>query len=74
MNTKFDMTALERDIVYVKTVAVADLPSEVRDHAGDAKVIYSVHSATGEQLAFVADRQLAFVLAREHDKRPVAVH
>lgn len=61
-------------IVYVREVAVDDLPDEVREQVGDVDVIWSVHGADGQQLALVADKKLAFHLAREHDFTPVSVH
>jgi hypothetical protein len=64
----------ERAIVYVRPVAVADLPDSVQDQVEGLTVVYSVHKASGEQLALVADRGLAFALAREHDMAPVSVH
>lgn len=75
MDTKFDFgpEAGER-IVYVRPVAVADLPSEVRAQAGDLKTIWAVHGADGERLALVADRRLAFILARQNDLEPVSIH
>ena len=74
MNTKHDLERLGEGMVYVKPVAVADLPEEVRDQAGDLERIFAVHNADGEQLALVADRHLAFMLARQHDMSPVTVH
>ena len=41
---------------------------------GDLDQLYAVHDSDGQQLALVADRKLAFVLARQHDLSPVAVH
>lgn len=76
MDAKFDLpgTAGER-IVYVRPVAVADLPDEVRAHAEGREVIYALHDAEdGERLALVADRKLAFFLARQNDMAPVNVH
>lgn len=64
----------EAPIVYVRTVKVADLPDEIRSEAGERTTLYAVHSAEGEQLALVADREMAFVLARQNDFDPVAVH
>jgi hypothetical protein len=61
-------------LVYVKTVDVADLPDQVRAEAGELEQLYAVHDEKGQQLALVADRKMAFVLAREHDFSPVAVH
>lgn len=75
MNTPFEFNNDDGPrIVYVKTVDVADLPDEVRASAGDLEQLYAVHDADGQQLALVADRRLAFVLARQHDLDPVAVH
>ena len=66
--------AMPRDIVYVRPVAVADLPSEVQEAAMGATELYAVHSAEGERLALVKDRRLAFLLARQNDLAPVSVH
>lgn len=75
MNTPFNGLPAGADrIVYVREVAVVDLPDEVRAQIGDADVIWSVHGADGRQLALVADRNLAFHLAREHDFTPLSVH
>jgi hypothetical protein len=61
-------------IVYVREVAVRDLPDALREQAGDLDVIYSVHAPDGQQLALVANKALAFDLARQHDVTPVSVH
>ncbi|KZY04687.1 MULTISPECIES: DUF1150 family protein [unclassified Sulfitobacter] len=60
--------------VYVKTIAVTDLPREVRDQAEGLEQLYAVHDAQGQQLALVGNRKLAFQLARQHDYAPVLVH
>lgn len=75
MNTPF--TALPKGsdrIVYVREVAVDDLPEAVRDQVAGLDVVWSVHGADGRPLALVADRKMAFHLAREHDFTPVSVH
>lgn len=74
MNTKYDLKNLGGDIVYVKPVAVAELPDEMKEQVGDLQTLFAVHNAEGEQLALVADRKLAFHLARENDMQPVTVH
>lgn len=74
MNTKLTFDAVDEGVVYVKSVDVADLPREVRDQAGDLEQIFAVHNADGEQLALVADRRMAFALAKQHDMRAVTVH
>lgn len=76
MTTPFDFQSTDAArIVYVRPVAVSDLPEQLREQAGDADQLYAVHSgADGERLALVADRNLAFVLARQNDFAPVTVH
>lgn len=74
MRTKYDLSALGPDVVYVKAVPVESLPPELREQAGGLEVIFAVHDAEGTQIALVADRQLAFSLARQHDKVPMTVH
>ncbi len=75
MHTKYEFQD-EQDnrIVYVRKVAVKDLPAEVREQVGGLDSLYAVHRADGEQLALVRDRALAFVLARQNDLAPVTVH
>ncbi|MGJ8621698.1 MAG: DUF1150 family protein [Yoonia sp.] len=74
MNTKFDLKTLGQGIVYVKPILARDLPADVREQVGDLEELYAVHNADGEQLALVADRKLAFHLARENDMQPVRLH
>lgn len=75
MDVKFKGLAETEDrIVYVREVAVADLPEEVQREAGGREKLYAVHDAEGTRLALVRDRHLAFALARQNDFAPVAVH
>ncbi|NBD30520.1 MAG: DUF1150 family protein [Alphaproteobacteria bacterium] len=74
MNTKYEFDGTGERIVYVKPVAVADLPEEVREQSGGMEQVYAVHDSDGQQLALVANRSLAFVLARQHNMTPVTVH
>ncbi|SPF77629.1 DUF1150 family protein [Pseudoprimorskyibacter insulae] len=75
MNTKFDFSELSEDrIVYVRQVLTADLPEDVQAQVGDMKELYAVHNSSGERLALVKDRALAFALARQNDLAPVTVH
>jgi hypothetical protein len=61
-------------IVYIREVAVADLPEELQAQVQDRSVVFALHDADGERLALAADRTLAFALARHHDATPVNVH
>ena len=75
MDTKYDFGDNDAQaIVYVKPVAVSDLPEDVQAQAGGLETLYAVHDAGGEQLALVRDRALAFVLARQNNMTPVTVH
>ena len=73
MDTKYDMHADNARIVYVRAVKVEDLPEEVRDQAEGLDQIYAVCDTSGERLALVKDRKMAFVLARQNDMAPVTV-
>ena len=65
---------LGKRVVYVRPVAVADLPDDIREAAHGLETLYAVHDTDGERLALVRDRDLAFVLARQNDLAPVHVH
>ncbi|RPE66406.1 uncharacterized protein DUF1150 [Pacificibacter maritimus] len=69
-----DIPGAPDKIVYVRSVLVADLPDDVRAKAGDFETLFAVHNSDGDRMALVADRKLAFELAREHDFSPVNVH
>ena len=75
MDTRYDFgPETGPRIVYVREVEVADLPEELRAQAMGRERIYALHDAAGERLALVADRKLAFILARQNDMAPVSVH
>ena len=75
MNTPFNGLPQGKDrIVYVREVLVQDLPETLREAVGPVETVFSVHGSDGQQLALVADRKLAFHLAREHDFTPMSVH
>lgn len=75
MDVKYaNLPAAERAIVYVRAISVADLPAEVQAQIGDLEQVYAVHRPDGARVALVADRKLAFALARENDLAPVSVH
>ena len=65
---------IDERIVYVRPVSTAILPDDVREELGNIDEVYAVYSAAGERLALVAERDMAFVLARQNDLSPVAVH
>lgn len=60
-------------IVYIRSVEKSELPQETRERMGDAP-IYAIHDAGGNRLALVADRDLAFAVARQHEMTPVSAH
>jgi hypothetical protein len=75
MNTRFaKMPESTNSIVYVRAVAVADLPQELQVQIDGLETVYSVHRHDGMRVALVADKKLAFDLARQNDLAPVSVH
>lgn len=74
MHAKYDLKDFGQNIVYVKPVLVADLPADMQTEVGDLEQLFAVHNAAGKQLALVANRKLAFHLARENDMQPMTVH
>ncbi len=75
MDVKYpNLPEAQHAIVYVRPVLVADLPAALQEQAEGFETIYAVHRPNGERLALVADRKLAFALARQHDMAPVSVH
>lgn len=74
MSRPIEFPEVDRQIVYVKSVDVADLPLDMQDQANGLDTVFSVHTEDGEQVAIVADKTLAFHLARENNYEPVTVH
>ncbi len=75
MTDTFDFSkSSDERIVYVRSVELSDLPAEMQKQADGAEQLYAVHSEDGARLAIVADRDLAFVLARQNDYAPYTVH
>ncbi len=74
MQTPYDFGATTERMVYVKPIAVKDLPREVREQAEGHDQLFAVHDEDGQQLALVADERMAYVLARQHDYSPQPLH
>ena len=74
MTSTTDFEKFGQNVVYVKPIQVSELPQELREQAGSADLLYALHRADGERLALVANRRLAFSLARENRMHPVTVH
>ena len=76
MNTKFDLTKFGVNrVAYVKPVNTVDLPEDLRAQIGTQGIVYALYSGSdGERLAFVRDRSLAYIVARQNDLAPMSVH
>ena len=61
-------------IVYIKSVDVDDLPDDIRGQVPNETMLYALHNASGQRLALVKERDMAFVLARQNNLSPVTVH
>jgi hypothetical protein len=68
------------DMVYVRQVAAVDIlgdapPAALKGLNIDPdQILYAVHSADGERLAVLIDREAAFAAAVAHELEPVSVH
>jgi len=75
MFVQFDFPNEDRtQLVYVRAVDPADLPSEIQDQLDGDGPVYGIHDADGECIALARDRQMAFALARTNEMSPVSVH
>ena len=74
MNLKHEFPEESERVVYVRPVRAEDLPQEIRAQIGDLRELFAVHDRSGERLALVRDRNIAFILARQNDLEPVNVH
>lgn len=74
MNSDIKIGATAGKIVYVKPVEVAALPAALRDQAGGRDIVFALHDEAGGHMALVADRDMAFDLARAHKMVPMPVH
>jgi len=79
--TKKDFAGLGApDLVYVREISAADVLGDtpLTDIRGldidPEQVLYAVHSADGERLAVMLDRETAFAAAVAHELAPVSVH
>ena len=68
------------DLVYVREITAADVMADapLEDAKGliidPDQTLYAVHSADGERLAVMMDRETAFAAAVAHELAPVSVH
>lgn len=75
MDIKYDFEADAGErIVYVRPVALADLPEDIRTQAAGLSQLYALHDANGARLALVKDRWTAFALARQNEATALSVH
>lgn len=66
---------LEADtVVYVKAVAVSDLPEDLQEQVEGLETVYAVHKADGSPIALAASARLAHFLARENNLSALTVH
>lgn len=79
--TKEDLKGLGApELVYVREISAADVLADVRINEARSLMIdpeqtlYAVHSADGERLAVMLDRETAFAAAVAHELAPVSVH
>ncbi|MBM3606373.1 MAG: DUF1150 family protein [Alphaproteobacteria bacterium] len=75
MNSTFNFGDSDNaQTVYIRPVSTDTLPDDIRKQLPGVETMYAVHGTDGARLALVQDRNLAFVLARQNELRPVSVH
>ena len=75
MHSKYNFSHFDTDdLVYIKTVAMTELPLDLQRQVGPDKTLYAVHKADGERVAVVENRALAYSLARDNDLTPMTLH
>lgn len=75
MNTPYPFEDMVPErMVYIKPVAVSDLPDDVQSQLPALDEIYALHGPDGERLALVADRAQAVALARDNDLSVLTLH
>lgn len=68
------------DLVYIREIKARDVlgSEQVESVQGFSidpnQTLYAVHSAAGERLAVLIDKQSAFAAAAAHELAPVSVH
>jgi len=59
------------DLALLGLEQVAYVKSVTLEHGGAG---YAVHAADGQEVAVMADREVAFAMVKQHDLEPVSVH
>lgn len=60
-------------IVYVRAIDIDEIPEAARMGV-TATSLYAIHDENGARLAVVADRDLAFAVARQNELTPLSAH
>ena len=71
--TALGLEAGER-IVYVREVSADELVGQDLDFAAGQTTLYAVHDGAGNRLGLFGDRDMAFLVSRQHELAPVSVH
>ena len=80
MTPLFDASQLATVAALLREVAAADILGDAPKSAlkgldiDPGQILYAVHSADGERLAVMIDRDTAFAAAVAHELEPVSVH
>lgn len=68
------------DLVYIREIKAREVLAGARVDSVEGipidpnQTLYAVHSAAGERLAVLIDKQAAFAAAAAHELAPVSVH
>lgn len=74
MDMQHELKAFAGNMIYLKPIAISDLPDDVEIDAGSLETVYSVFNTSGEQVALVANADIASALAEQNDMQVVSLH
>jgi len=74
MNNNHMFAKCDQKIVYIKEIALSDLPDDLDIDDLAEGPVFALHDADGAQLALAANRQVAVHLAHANDLVPVNIH
>jgi len=74
MTHLYEQMGLPSNVVYIRSIERAELPSEILETVAETVPLFAVFAEDGQQIAVVEDQEIAFELAKEHQFSLHSVH
>jgi hypothetical protein len=74
MTQLYEQMGLPSNVVYIRAISRAELPSEVLEGVDEVAPLFAVFAEDGQQIAVVDSQKIAFDLAEEHKFALHSVH